>query len=652
MTPASRDLGDVVIERIEVRDSETVAEANHRVQQLPGVIRSAIEQRFVEMGTPNDPQFKVQWHLSDIGLESAWDITNGAGTVVAVLDSGLSTGGDDAPCSGIVYPYNAITQTEGIDAVVDRSGHGTHVTGTVAQCTNNGTGVAGVAHGAAVMPIKVLDSVDGGGTTLEMVRGIEWAIDHGADVINISLASEYCGPTYDAVLSPRFQSAIDAGIVIVVAAGNAESSPACLRYPASDSLTLAIGASTINSTVSSYSERGAGLMLVAPGGDSGNGSVFQETTNGGSYAVEGWIGTSMASPHVAGVAALLKALDPTLDQSNIESILTSTATDIGPTGWDSDSGAGILNAGAAVAAIDSEPLPTTVVGGTAAVTEAQVAELSAATALDVTRISSSNRYATAAAISAAALPGGSAKAFVVTGESFADALGVGPVAHLSGAPILLTSTASVPSATLEELKRLSLDEILVVGGTATISESVISVLGEIAPTTRIAGPNRYATAALLSSSHLASATTVYIVNGAAFPDGLAGGPLAAVNGAPILLTRSDSLPSETRAEIQRLGAAKAIVIGGTAVVSSGVVSALSEIVSTVDRIAGSNRYATAAAVAAQFPNPVGVTIASGLTFPDALSATPLAAMNSSPILLVGSGAVAGATLSAIDVIAR
>ena len=380
--------------------------------------------------------------------------------------------------------------------------------------------------------------------------------------------------------------------------------------------------------------------------------IYQETITGETYSVQGWIGTSMASPHVAGVAALLKALDPTLNHASIKSILMSTATDIGATGWDSNSGAGILNAGAAVASVGSGPLPTTVVGGIAAVSEAQVAELSTTGELEVSRISGSNRYATAAAISAATFPGGSAKAFVITGESFADALGVGPVAHMAGAPILLTSGASVPSATLEELRRLSLDEIIVVGGPAVISGSVISVLSKIAPTSRIAGPNRYATAALLSSSHFASATTVYIVNGNAFPDGLAGGPLAAANGAPILLTRSDSLPSETLVEIERLGATKAVVIGGTAVVLAGVVNALSKIVSSVDRIAGSNRYATAAAVAALFPNPAGVTIASGLAFPDALSVTPLAAMGSSPILLVGSGAVAAATLSAIDRIAQ
>ena len=635
------------LERVWVDNGATFS--SHALSAL----RFAVEQNFVEMGTPNDPRFDDQWNFSGIGTESAWNHSTGGGVVVAVLDSGLGTGGSDTPCNGITFPYNAITETEGVAAVVDRSGHGTHVSGTIAQCTNNGVGVAGVAHSAAVMPIKVLDSIEGGGTTIEIVRGIEWAIDHGADVINISLGSRDCGGTEDAIISPRIQEAIDLGIVVVASAGNNTGSPYCLRYPASDASTIAVGASTIAETVATYSERGSGLTLVAPGGDSGSAKVLQETVDGTTYAIEGWIGTSMAAPHVAGVAALIKSLDPSLDQSAISSILTSTATDIGPAGWDEDSGAGILDAGKAIDAVTAEPpMPVTIVGGVAAVSANHAAEISAAHHVSIERLAGSNRYETAAAISTATYPAGAAHAYIVTGQSFADALGVGPIAHMNSGPVLLTSQTSLPSATLSELKRLSPSAITIVGGEAVISKAVATALKSLAPTTRIAGANRYATAAELSSQNLASATKVYLVNGEAFPDGLAGGPLAAIDNAPILLTRSSELPLETRNEIARLGATTAVIIGGTAVVSSSVADALGEVVPFVERIAGANRYATAAAVAKHFSEPRGVTIASGLTFPDALTAAPMAAASASPILLVGSGSVPTATLSAIGQIAR
>ncbi|MCI0543677.1 MAG: S8 family serine peptidase, partial [Actinobacteria bacterium] len=291
--------------------------------------------------TPNDPLYTAgagnpaaQWHLHVIDLTHAWQTTVGGGVEVAVLDSGV-TPGPDGFCQPFIAEYDATTDTEGPGSAADDDGHGTHVAGSVAQCSGNGQGGAGVATDARIMPIDVF--IGDVALSSDIVRGIDHAIANGADVINLSLGIEVGSSE---ILNQAIARAVEADIVIVAASGN---NGGALFYPANHPDVIAVGATTITNSVPSYSSRGVGLELVAPGG-TGSAPVWQET--GGVY--QGLAGTSMASAHVSGVAALLRARHPAASAAQVRNAMNCSAADLGSAGWDSDSGFGLVQAGDAV----------------------------------------------------------------------------------------------------------------------------------------------------------------------------------------------------------------------------------------------------------------------------------------------------------------
>jgi len=302
----------------------------------------------------NDPYADLQWHLSNLGLEDVWGQTSGDGVVVAILDTGVSLGGVDLDCHAFVSPYNAIDDTSGLVAATDDHGHGTHVAGTVAQCTNNGVGVAGVAFDASLMPVKVLNS-SGSGPMSHLARGIAWAHNHGADVINLSLGCAGCAST---MVDDAIEAAVADGVVIVAASGNHDDNVVNpgVSYPANHPDVIAVGATDYNNLRSPYSNRGSALDLVAPGGDvdqDANGDTFvdgvlQESFFDGPWGFYFSDGTSMAAPHVSGAVALLLAARPDFDRGSVEGVLEETALDLGPSGFDSSYGHGFLQIHAAL----------------------------------------------------------------------------------------------------------------------------------------------------------------------------------------------------------------------------------------------------------------------------------------------------------------
>ncbi len=236
----------------------------------------------------------------------------------------------------------------------DDDGHGTHVAGTIAQTTNNNLGVAGIAFNTTIMPIKVLGA-DGSGTYDQVTDGIYYAADNGAKVINMSLSGPAATILEDAVVD-----AYDSGVTVVAACGNSNAS-SC-EYPAGyDNYVIAVGATQYDQTRAPYSNYGSTLDLVAPGGNTGidqnsdgyADGVLQQTFSDTPIDWGYWFyqGTSMASPHVAGVAALLLAKDPSLTPSEIRNVLQSTAEDLGATGWDQYYGYGLVDAQAALFSI-------------------------------------------------------------------------------------------------------------------------------------------------------------------------------------------------------------------------------------------------------------------------------------------------------------
>lgn len=291
---------------------------------------------------PNDPLMKDQWHMERIGASRAWDFATGRGVTVAVVDTGIAceTYGPfkklrDLAETECVGGWNFVTRNEHAN---DDQGHGTHVAGTIAQSTDNGYGGVGVAFHARLMPVKVLNE-NGFGTTADVADGIRWAAEHGAHVINLSLG----GPRNSRVLQKAIDYAIARGSVVVAAAGNTGGH---VQFPGASDGVIGVSATGTDDKIAKFSSRGAGVDVAAPGVN-----VVQQTICGkGREECEnfpGYSGTSMASPHVAGAAALMVGLGVT-DPVAVEEAIRKSARVVDP----SDEGvklygAGVLQAGAA-----------------------------------------------------------------------------------------------------------------------------------------------------------------------------------------------------------------------------------------------------------------------------------------------------------------
>lgn len=308
--------------------------------------------------TVNDPLYPFQWHFDQIGLEDAWKAAQGNGAVVAVIDTGVAFGDEgafrqvrDLSGTSFVPGYDFVSDD---DAPHDEHGHGTHVAGTIAQTTNNGYGVAGIAPAARIMPIRVLDA-QGRGNTADIAESIRWAADHGADIINMSLG----GPLPSSIMQDAVNYASRKGVTIIAAAGNnGWSMPS---YPAAYQHVFSVAATQYDRTTTFYSNYGRSIDIAAPGGnvrvdqndDGRPDGVMQETLARGNpraHEFALYMGTSMASPHVAGVAALVHGAGVT-HPDRLEAVLQATASKDVPN-FDRDRyGAGLLDAGAAVAAV-------------------------------------------------------------------------------------------------------------------------------------------------------------------------------------------------------------------------------------------------------------------------------------------------------------
>lgn len=257
--------------------------------------------------------------------------------------------------------------------------------------------------------------------------------------------------------------------------------------------------------------------------------------------------------------------------------------------------------------------------------------------VDVVRRAGSDRYATAATLSAATFPAGVPVAYLASGTGFADALGGGPAAAAAGGPVLLTAPDALPSVTAGELRRLQPERIVVLGGERAVSRAVEEEAAAIAPVTRIAGGDRYATSAAVARAAFAPGIPVaYVATGTEFPDALAGGAAAAAEGGPLVLTEPTALPESVRGVLAELRPDRIRVLGGSGAVSDDVVDQLRPLAGAggVQRIAGADRYDTAASISATvFPSAPIVFVATGADFPDALAAVPVAAAAAAPLLL-------------------
>jgi len=256
----------------------------------------------------------------------------------------------------------------------------------------------------------------------------------------------------------------------------------------------------------------------------------------------------------------------------------------------------------------------------------------------VVRRAGANRYETSAAVSAATYSPGVSTVYLASGQVFADALSGAAAAGATDAPVLLTAPDAIPAAIEAELDRLNPGRIVIVGGPQAISETVAErarsyTTGAVE---RLSGETRYHTSALVSSSTFAAGTTqAYIAAGTHFADALSAAAAAGAAGAPVLLSKPSALPDVVAAELTRLAPDRIVIVGGPAAIDESVRAQLESYAGEVVRLAGGNRFETAAAVAAattSAPAP-SVYLASGLDFADAMSGAAAAASASVPILL-------------------
>lgn len=332
-------------------------EVEQRLRSLPGVVAVGRNQRVYPIAlavTPNDPYYSLQWSLPLIGAPYAWSITTGSpNVVVAVIDTGLRDDHPDIDPRAVVSGRNFVSDQSSSNYRDGASSlsHGTMVAGIIGARTNNGVGVAGLNWSVSIMPVRVLSS-SGSGTVANVGQGIRWAVDNGADVINLSLAwdSNPSDPG-ERFVAEQIEYAISRGVTVVAGAGNDNGR---VTMPAAHPDVIAVGAVDRNKRRAWYSNYGPELDLVAPGGSQQSGS-----TSGGilstdvvnrrlSYSYQQ--GTSFASPHVAGVVALMYANGIT-DPYTVREILLDTAEDLGARGFDYQYGYGLVNAYAAVAGI-------------------------------------------------------------------------------------------------------------------------------------------------------------------------------------------------------------------------------------------------------------------------------------------------------------
>ncbi|TCS83346.1 S8 family serine peptidase [Tepidibacillus fermentans] len=698
---------------ISVPQNKNIEEFINELLKDPNVEYAQPNYLYHTFSNPTDPSFGQQWYLSKVKAPDAWNTlpANAADVVVAVVDNGVDVNHPDLKNNILLNNYyNAVNPSVSIDAT-KTNGHGTEVAGIIGATINNNIGIAGVSPKVKIMPINVFNGEEASET--DLVEGISYAVDHGAKVINLSLGTYGYGYSLKEAIDYAYQK----NVVVVAAAGNDNID--LPTYPASYANVISVGATDNFDKKADFSNYGSTVDIVAPGVN------IYSTAPNNQYKFDN--GTSMASPIVAGAAALLLAKNPNLTVDEVTNILLKSSLDIGPKGVDDTFGYGRLDiANAMVTAstytddqwesndsfstakaitlggsikaslskpkdvdyfkvtlskpqrvrfrltpqldedlilqvydgsqkeiirLNSEGIPigdeyyeggieefnlslnagTYYLKVTDPNSSMQFGSYTLTTYYPVsTRIAGNNRFETAVKVSQ---NGWQTANTVILAyyNGFADALAGAPLAYQKDAPILLTESQKLTTATKTEIQRLKAKNIIIVGGTGVISTAVENELklNMKLNVTRLGGKDRFATAKLIAGA-MGKTDTAVVAYGFNFPDALAIAPYAAINGYPILLVDKNTIPAMTKEALSVMGIRKTVIIGGTGVVSDGV----SKQLPSPSRISGKDRFSTATEIIRRVNEPTEkVYVATGMNYADALTGAVLAAKNNAPLLL-------------------
>ena len=337
-----QNLSKIKVHRVKVSENDLEA-VEAALREDPNV--EFVEKNLIGEATfvPNDPGYSAQWHLPKISAPGGWDLTRGSRSVtIAVIDSGIDPLHPDLSAN-LIPGYNFVA---GNTDTHDIYGHGTAIAGIAGAIGNSGIGVAGVAWSNTIMPLVVLDS-SGYGTVANVASAITYAADHGAKVINISLA--FNGST--STLQNAVNYAWNHGVVIVAAAANASTNTP--YYPAALPNVIAVSAVDQNDNLASFSNYGNWITVSAPGV-----SVYT-TANGGGYLYGS--GTSVSSPIVAGLAGLVFSANPNLTNTQVVNLITGNADDVGTPGFDVANGWGRINVQRTLQAAYNTPVLSTAI---------------------------------------------------------------------------------------------------------------------------------------------------------------------------------------------------------------------------------------------------------------------------------------------------
>jgi subtilisin family serine protease len=309
--------------------AQTVEQAVWRAARVPGVDSVAVDSPMTALASP-DPYRPHQWSLDTLRADSL--PAAAATSLVAVVDTGVRATHEDFATGQVRCDLGADFTSEALGPCADRVGHGTHVAGIVGAVAGNGRGIAGLAPGTSILPVRVLDS-SGSGGSIAVAKGIVHAVDQGAQVVNLSLG----GPGGSSALDAAVRYATDRGALVVVSAGNNRQLGNEVNYPAASPGALSVASTDQSGGSSSFSYRGPSVDLAAPGGRIA--SLWADSDRGYRLAS----GTSMAAPAVSAVASLYRAAHPGETPAQVTAALLGTATDLETPGRDDATGAGLVN---------------------------------------------------------------------------------------------------------------------------------------------------------------------------------------------------------------------------------------------------------------------------------------------------------------------